>query len=462
MDVQIEENNVLHLCNVCNLYFDNNTDLIQHTTNENCTKKNKKILQKQTKHKKKNVKHYCDICCKNFASLISFKAHMKAFHGESNLKKDGSIFKSKSYFFVQKKTIDGIGSSDIFNEFENQMPLELKNDQFRCNVCNKVFDNSVDFVGHEKTHYQTLVNGNSSISHNSVTLDDNMDLNTYDDDENGTIANASNNDQSLNILNDDCTIASTSNNDDKSLNILDDGTIADASDNDKSLNILDDDCTIASTFNNDGTIADASNNDKSLNILDNDGTIAGTSNNYYESLNILNDGYTSSDIFSNGSSDESLDFYDSSNLDASNNKIMCNSNEGVFTIASDFEEHQQYNIDDNLRIFRNQTNLIFCEPNEDNIDTNTNSYLNSNVKSPQKDSWIPDENHMKALNEICVDQQPFDCEICHETCEQFDHYQIHQWCSFNEILKCNVCNQKFSDKEELNLHEYEHVKTHFC
>jgi hypothetical protein len=51
----------------------------------------------------------------------------------------------------------------------------------------------------------------------------------------------------------------------------------------------------------------------------------------------------------------------------------------------------------------------------------------------QKITFILEKNHIKALNEICVVQQPFYCKICNETCDKFDHYQFKQWWSSGEI-----------------------------
>ncbi|XP_026823251.1 probable serine/threonine-protein kinase DDB_G0283065 [Rhopalosiphum maidis] len=366
-----------------------NTDSIQLRMHQNRIKKIKNKLQqpKQTEHKKKYARYYCDVCCKNYINSTSFKIHLKTFHGQLNLNnassEDESTLKSKRYFFELKSTKNGIGKTDnIFTEFEDKMPVELKNDQHRCNVCNTIFSNLIDYMNHEKSHYQTLTINNSSISQKSMTLDDNMALDNADVD--GTIADITNNDDKSLEFFDDSTISNTSNNDVKSLDDLDYNT----------------------------STSDTSNND------------------------------TTSDIY--------------------NYKIINNSGEDVFTSKSDFEEHQPYYINDNLRTCSNQRNLIFSRPNELNINTENNSLFNNKINIPQKNSWRPDENHIKALHEICVVQQPFECEICEETCDQYDHYQFNQWWSSDEILKCNVCNQKFSEEEELKLHEYEHVKTHFC
>ncbi|XP_060834350.1 putative zinc finger protein 840 [Rhopalosiphum padi] len=357
-----------------------NTDSIQLKMHQNRIKKNKNKLQqqKQIEDKKKYVRHYCDVCCKNYINSTSFKTHMKTFHGQLNLNnassEDELILKSKK---------NGIGKTDnIFTEFEDQMPVELRNDQHRCNVCNQIFSNSIDYMNHEKSHYQTLTINNSRISQKSMTLDDDMALDNADVDG---------------------TIADTTNNDDKSLEIFDDSTISNTSNNDlKSLDDLDYNTSTSDTSNNDTT------------------------------------------------------------SDTCNYKIINNSFKGVFKSKSDFEEHHPYFNIGNLKTCSNQTNLMFCTPNELNINTENNSLFNNEINPPQKNSWKPDENHIKALHEICVVQQPFECEICEETCDQYDHYQFNQWWSSDEILKCQVCNQKFTEEEQLKLHEYEHVKTHFC
>jgi len=152
-------------------------------------------------------------------------------------------------------------------------------------------------------------------------------------------------------------------------------------------------------------------------------------------------------------------------LGVNNFIVVCKTCKQDFASVSDFEKHQQYNIYENMIICQNQKNLMACEPKEHYINANYNELFNSEIippNIPPKDTWTPDENHMKALNEICVVQQPFYCDFCKEICEQYDHYQLNQWCSFNEHLKCHVCYQEFSDKKRLELHEREHVNLHFC
>jgi hypothetical protein len=51
----------------------------------------------------------------------------------------------------------------------------------------------------------------------------------------------------------------------------------------------------------------------------------------------------------------------------------------------------------------------------------------------RKITGIIDENHIKALHEICVVKRPFYCIFCKAICADFDHYQFQQWCSFGEI-----------------------------
>uniref|UniRef100_A0A2S2PBV7 C2H2-type domain-containing protein n=1 Tax=Schizaphis graminum TaxID=13262 RepID=A0A2S2PBV7_SCHGA len=91
------------------------------------TKKNQKKSQKRTKQKKK----YCDICCRNYSCYTSFKAHMKYFHGQSNLNtnassESGSIFQSKLYFSEQKQARDEIRKAD--KQKYNKVYLNLTND----------------------------------------------------------------------------------------------------------------------------------------------------------------------------------------------------------------------------------------------------------------------------------------------------------------------------------------------
>ncbi|KAF0699199.1 ras guanine nucleotide exchange factor Q-like, partial [Aphis craccivora] len=59
----------------------------------------------------------------------------------------------------------------VITKVENQMPLELKNDD------NKISENSINYMKHKKPH-QIPINSDSCVSHKSMTLDDNMDLDT--------------------------------------------------------------------------------------------------------------------------------------------------------------------------------------------------------------------------------------------------------------------------------------------
>jgi len=80
----------------------------------------------------------------------------------------------------------------------------------------------------KKLKYQTPVNSNSCVSHKSLTLDDNMVLDTSDDA--GTNADTSNkNDMSVNVLNDNRTISVTTNNDINSMDIANTDTSTSAS-----------------------------------------------------------------------------------------------------------------------------------------------------------------------------------------------------------------------------------------
>ncbi|CAH1724526.1 unnamed protein product [Aphis gossypii] len=388
-----------------------NTDLIQHEIPQNCIKKTRKYKRKvKYKYESRYTKlsqfmtFHCQICSsKKYTVFSSYKEHMANWHGVApktlNEQFLESIKKERKYKPRIKK------SNTVITEVEKQMPLELKNDDSKVsensaknkfysgtkqrrkykprikksntvitevenpsllelkNDDNKISENSTDHIKPEKS-YQIPINSNSCVSHKSMTLDDNITLDTSD--EAGTNADTSNNkNESLNVLNDNCTIS-----------------------------------------------IPANDNINSMDVVDND-------------TSTLQD----------------------------------------FASVSDFEKHQQCNIYENLIICQNQKNVMACEPKEHYINANYNELFNSEIippSIPSKDTWTPDENHMKALNEICVVQQPFYCGFCKEMCEQYDHYQLNQWCSFNENLKCHVCYQEFSDRKQLELHEREHVKLHFC
>jgi len=305
--------------------------------------------------------------------------------------KEESVFKSKC-FFNQNQTKNLNGKSDnIFFEFENQMPSELEYDQFRCNMCDQIAANSTEFMEHEKTHYQTLLTNNPSVSpHKLMTLDDDMSSVTSSDNDDNTYKTASN----------DRLTSATYIDDDEALDMLD--------------------------YEYDSTTSDSSNNDAdSMHILDYDSITSNSS---------IND----------------------MNLDICDGEILCTSCQCVFSSASEFEEHHQNNVNDNLRICKDKKDLLSC-PNEHRINTENDSSFNSNIK-------VPDQSHLVALNEISLVQGEFDCEICNTTCDQLDHFQFNQWWSSGEPekLKCYVCYEEFFDKEQLKQHEFDHVKLHFC
>lgn len=238
---------------------------------------------------------------------------------------------------------------------------------------------------HKKSKYQTPVNSNSCVSHRSMTLENNMVLNTSDDA----------------------------------------GTNADTSSNkDKSLNVLNGNCTISITAKDDINSMDIANNDTST----------------------------------------SASAYNNTNSGINNYTVECKTCNQDFNSMSDFENHLVYETDEISKICKHHDDMVRqimeCVPKDYYVSATNNGLPNQQYLS--KDAWKPDENHMKALDKVCVVEQEFYCEFCEAVCEQADHYQLNQWCSFNEHFKCYVCELEFFNKERLQLHENEHVKLHIC
>ncbi|XP_050057835.1 uncharacterized protein LOC126550408 [Aphis gossypii] len=199
-----------------------NTDLIQHEIPQNCTKKTRKYKRKvKYKYESRYTKlsqfmtFHCQICSsKKYTVFSSYKEHMANWHGVApktlNEQFLESIKKKRKYKPRIKK------SNTVITEVEKQMPLELKNDD------NKVSENSTDHIKPEKS-YQIPINSNSCFSHKSMTLDDNMALDTSD--EAGTNADTSNKkNESLNVLNDNFTISIPADDNINSMDMVDNDT----------------------------------------------------------------------------------------------------------------------------------------------------------------------------------------------------------------------------------------------
>lgn len=507
MDDPAIENNINHiLCDICNLSFNKLHDLTLHKivhkfskSQDTSEKKQNPIIRKKklrrhqcetcdtsysdisdyklhmkidhgvvldskekpTKHKKKFTRHYCKTCLKYYSQTSAFKSHMKVYHGVSDTNQHGStndvqIVKTKSIFSRKKSTKDSIGYCDnIFTEFENQMPLEMRDDQYRCNMCDVISANSTEYMEHEKKHYQTPLVNNPGDSYMVTTVDDYSSSNTCSNDD----------DISSNTptQNDDITCDTASNNENIALNTINYYN--------NTLNTSADNINTSDTFNN-NQISDI-NNDKSTKLLNNNinldngnddvddqvsVTIDVDDDDDYDDVDDDDNSSMSSDSYANGN-DLGILHYDSSNSDCSDTLnrqvIICNLCQGVFTSSSDFEQHQQP-INENLKICINQTDLLSYGTNEHASKTENKR----KIKILQKHSGI---DHLKALDEIFSVPQQFYCTICKETCEQMEHFQYNQWWNpCDQVMKCCVCCKQFFDKEELQSHKMEHVNINFC
>jgi len=154
------EGTFLRTCDVCNESYNNLMSFTEHIeTHGNIIEK---TTTKQRRRKKKRGIKYCNICCKNFSTAGSCLAHMKHYHDATATSNFNTLFKkslptssvSKEIEKANKESSKDVGIEDIFIEFENKLPFELRYDKCRCHLCDKVFDDMNDFMNHEKIHYQ--------------------------------------------------------------------------------------------------------------------------------------------------------------------------------------------------------------------------------------------------------------------------------------------------------------------
>lgn len=165
----------MYLCELCNRAYKRPNNLSRHFnlvhTNEMDTtnKTNKTNGPKKTiKRKRKRHNKFCIVCCKTFTTIGSFKYHMRAYHAGMQLddlegvnaepfkwKNPGGRKSSKFNTVTSNPT-----SNDIFENFENEIPSELRDDTFRCIICNSEFPTNNEFVEHEKIHFETDASNN--------------------------------------------------------------------------------------------------------------------------------------------------------------------------------------------------------------------------------------------------------------------------------------------------------------
>lgn len=103
-------------------------------------------------------------------------------------------------------------------------------------------------------------------------------------------------------------------------------------------------------------------------------------------------------------------------------KNRCNICECTFTTNLDFEEHKNTNcermeqkipIGDTVRI-KTEHNLFYNPSDTVIVEKSTSLNIHS-------------EDHINACKELYMEKQKFYCEICHDTCERSDHFEINQW-----------------------------------
>ncbi|CAH1733199.1 uncharacterized protein LOC126551620 [Aphis gossypii] len=182
---------------------------------------------------------------------------------------------------------------------------------------------------------------------------------------------------------------------------------------------------------------------------DNAGTSTDTSNNEDKFLNVLNDNRTIS--ITTNDDINSMDIANNDTLTSAYIDLNGNSGNNNYTVCCEDCMHQE---DDIVR------KIMECVPKEFYVSATNNGSPYENYLS--KDSWKPDENHMKALDESCEIEQPFFCEFCNKICEEYDHYQLNRWCAKDQDLKCYVCKEEYFVKKRLQLHESEHVRLLIC
>lgn len=139
----LESNNEKqYTCSICEKTFTSKTNLTKHNRMHT-------IQKVHLKRKKRN--QYCKICCRNYASAQSFYYHMKRTHDESKLETVIATYTEQNNTLNSKKNINHL---DIFTEFKNKLPPELKYNKNRCNICHFISVNLDEHIKHENSHYQ--------------------------------------------------------------------------------------------------------------------------------------------------------------------------------------------------------------------------------------------------------------------------------------------------------------------
>ncbi len=64
----------------------------------------------------------------------------------------------------------------------------------------------------------------------------------------------------------------------------------------------------------------------------------------------------------------------------------------------------------------------------------TYAYFQLEKSPPLSNNFYPDENHIRALHEVCVAKIPFYCVYCKKMCEHDDHYQLNEWWIIKNIV----------------------------
>lgn len=67
-------------------------------------------------------------------------------------------------------------------------------------------------------------------------------------------------------------------------------------------------------------------------------------------------------------------------------------------------------------------------------DLSRDPYALRRESPPPSNNFYPDENHMRALHEVCVVKGPFYCVYCKKMCESEDHYQLNEWWIIKNIF----------------------------
>lgn len=380
--------NSQYICEICEDSFNILSDLIDHQL----IHENSKLQKPKCKRKKLNLTNaYCDICCRNYASEASLKCHYNRAHLEEHKEEISKIYEEDDRFYKSKtKNVNFLQNSDVFIEFENNLPLEFSYDQYICSMCDYVSVNLNQHEEHENTHYQS----NANINYLASTSRDNSSIENIQNDSPNThdIPNDKNENSNIN------TNYQTNVNEDYYTTTSKDSI---GSDNKQNEN--------ASCANENMSMNEDVHEAQQEPMNFNDVMIKINDNITFERI-------SEADIIIIGDDD-----------DTPQQAINCESSNVDLSKANDvINVVKKLDVPKKDQVNKQQSILNNCAPSTSK-DNSKECEKHKAIKPKKYPNLIDDEEYMKVFNDFTLEVVPFPCQFCNKICEIPEHFEVYSW-----------------------------------